>query len=190
MTIWIVYQKTDFTDTKYEEVLYNVAMGFVHIFCFLNMQHSPTRYRLAIFYTVTYVENAILIALWYKEPESQTRIYAVPALVVILLGFFVGPYFMCFYYRFFHPTGIIPYSLSKERNSEEPGTSDKRKDHSASQRNERDRTPRDDTPSDTTNGSNGVDYLHNFFSSDDYRQNLHSSLLSTPQGADWKTTWV
>ncbi|XP_033645384.1 XK-related protein 4-like [Asterias rubens] len=106
MTLWLVYQDTDFCTTRLEEVLFDAVIGIIHIFCFFNMKEGRTRYRALFFYTIIFVENTIMFALWYHH-DGQQRGYGLPALVFVWGGFFLGLVVMLFYYRCLHPNGNI-----------------------------------------------------------------------------------
>ncbi|XP_071511142.1 XK-related protein 6-like [Diadema antillarum] len=122
ITVWLVWQETTFCDTKFEEVLFDCVMGFIHIFCFFNVKEGATRYRALLFYTVIFVENTVMFGLWYSYQESQEQIYGLPALVFVWGGFFLGIFLMVFYYRFCHPKGQLPYCISPTCGGESPDT--------------------------------------------------------------------
>lgn len=52
MTIWIIFQETDFCDTKWEEKIYNAVVGVIYCFCFFNLQEGQSRWRLLTFYLI------------------------------------------------------------------------------------------------------------------------------------------
>ncbi len=106
MTTWLVWQDTDFCTTRVEEVLFDCVMGAIHVFCFFNLKEGRTRYRALIFYSLMFVENTVLLAMWYLEGGRETM-YAIPAAVFVWGGFFLGIFFMMIYYRFLHPNGGI-----------------------------------------------------------------------------------
>ncbi|XP_071511144.1 XK-related protein 6-like [Diadema antillarum] len=95
--VWLVWQKTSSCDIKFEEVLFDCVIGFIHIFCFFNVKKGATRYRALFFYTVIFVENTVMFGLWYSNQDSREQIYSIPALVFIWGGFFVGIFLMAFY---------------------------------------------------------------------------------------------
>ncbi|XP_071481017.1 XK-related protein 4-like [Diadema antillarum] len=122
ITVWLVWQKTSFCDTKFEEVLFDCVMGFIHIFCFFNVKEGTTRYRALLFYAIIFVENTVMFGLWYSYQESQEQIYGLPALVFVWGGFCVGIFLMVLYYRFCHPKGQLPYCISPTCGGESPDT--------------------------------------------------------------------
>ncbi|XP_065111019.1 XK-related protein 6 [Paramisgurnus dabryanus] len=106
MAFWIVHGGTDFCMSKWEEVLFNMVVGIVYIFCWFNVKEGRTRYRMAIYYFVVLVENTVLTCLWYayRDPVT-TDSYAVPVLCGVYLTFASGVVFMGLYYGVLHPMG-------------------------------------------------------------------------------------
>ncbi|XP_066560617.1 XK-related protein 6 isoform X1 [Amia ocellicauda] len=106
MAFWIVHGGTDFCMSKWEEVLFNMVVGIVYIFCWFNVKEGRTRYRMVAYYAVVLIENAILTFLWYfyRDPTT-TDSYAVPALCGVFLSFASGVVFMFLYYGVLHPMG-------------------------------------------------------------------------------------
>ncbi|XP_041109283.1 XK-related protein 6-like [Polyodon spathula] len=106
MAFWIVHGGTDFCMSKWEEVLFNMVVGIVYIFCWFNVKEGRTRYRMVAYYLVVLTENAALTFLWYfyRDPAA-TDSYAVPALCGVLLSFATGVVFMLLYYGVLHPMG-------------------------------------------------------------------------------------
>ena len=49
------------------ELLYSAVMGWVHIFCFVNHKETPARRRMAFYYALTFVENTVLMSVWYVK---------------------------------------------------------------------------------------------------------------------------
>ncbi|XP_052002118.1 XK-related protein 6 [Xyrauchen texanus] len=104
MAFWIVHGGTDFCMSKWEEVLFNMVVGIVYIFCWFNVKEGRTRYRMVIYYFVVLAENTVLTCLWYayRDPVS-TDSYAVPVLCGVYLTFASGVVFMGIYYGLLHP---------------------------------------------------------------------------------------
>jgi hypothetical protein len=110
MTIWIMHQQTRFCDNDRgdprpcHEYLFNMIIGAIYLFCFLNVKDEPTRYKYLSYYTIAFAENISLILLWYIKSDP-TKWYHTPALVTVISAFFAGILFMLIYYWFFHPNG-------------------------------------------------------------------------------------
>ncbi|XP_040090054.1 XK-related protein 6 [Oryx dammah] len=106
MAFWIIHGGTDFCMSKWEEILFNMVVGIVYIFCWFNVKEGRTRYRMFAYYTIVLTENAALTFLWYfyRNPET-TDSYAVPALCCVFISFVAGIALMLFYYGVLHPMG-------------------------------------------------------------------------------------
>ncbi|XP_025778028.1 XK-related protein 6 [Puma concolor] len=91
MAFWIIHGGTDFCMSKWEEILFNMVVGIVYIFCWFNVKEGRTRYRMFAYYTIVLTENAALTFLWYfyRNPET-TDSYAVPALCCVFISFVAG----------------------------------------------------------------------------------------------------
>ncbi|KAF3849805.1 hypothetical protein F7725_019524 [Dissostichus mawsoni] len=98
MAFWVIHGGTDFCMSKWEEVLFNMVVGVVYVFCWFNVREGRTRYRMVTYYTVVLLENAILSLLWYayRDPVT-TDAYAAFALC--------GVACMVLYYGVLHPMG-------------------------------------------------------------------------------------
>ncbi|XP_020928727.1 LOW QUALITY PROTEIN: XK-related protein 6 [Sus scrofa] len=106
MAFWIIHGGTDFCMSKWEEILFNMVVGIVYIFCWFNVKEGRTRYRMFAYYTIVLTENAALTFLWYfyRNPET-TDSFAVPALCCVFISFVAGISMMLLYYGVLHPMG-------------------------------------------------------------------------------------
>lgn len=106
MAFWVVHGGTDFCMSKWEEVLFNMVVGVVYVFCWFNVKEGRTRYRMAAYYSLVLAENTLLVLLWYayRDPAT-TDSYAVSALCGVFLCFASGMAFMVLYYGALHPMG-------------------------------------------------------------------------------------
>ncbi|XP_064420293.1 XK-related protein 7 isoform X2 [Latimeria chalumnae] len=106
MTFWVIQGETDFCMSKWEEIIYNMVVGIIYIFCWFNVKEGHTRYRLVIYYFITLSENAALMALWYlyRDPRT-TDFYALIIVCVVVCSFALGMFFMFVYYCLLHPNG-------------------------------------------------------------------------------------
>lgn len=53
MTFWLVAQQSDIIDSTCHWRLFNLLVGAVYVFCYLNFWDSPSRNRMATFYTAS-----------------------------------------------------------------------------------------------------------------------------------------
>ncbi|XP_076333882.1 XK-related protein 6-like isoform X3 [Tachypleus tridentatus] len=132
MTLWIISMKTDFYDNKYEEYLYDAVLGVQFIFCYFNPVDSPTRSRITIYYILVFIENTILMFIWYYN-SSPDLWYHVVAMCFQFISFPIGIVFMVeckkktsimttisflcvlIYYLMCHPTGNIEVWRTNKR---------------------------------------------------------------------------
>ncbi|KAF3860819.1 hypothetical protein F7725_001074 [Dissostichus mawsoni] len=95
MTFWIIQGETDFCMSKWEEIIYNMVVGIIYIFCWFNVKEGQSRFRMTVYYSVTLAENVALTAAWYTYRGQQTSDSS--ALVVVCLvacSFALGTFFM------------------------------------------------------------------------------------------------
>lgn len=57
MTFWLVAQQSDVVDSTCHWRLFNLLVGAVYILCYLNFWDSPSRHRMAMFYTASVGES-------------------------------------------------------------------------------------------------------------------------------------
>lgn len=92
MTVWIIIQDTNFCPNKLEETLYNVVMGFVYCFCYINLREGHTRYRLLIYYTLMITQNfgSLFLYVLITDSEKQSKLWSVTSTTCIITGTFIG----------------------------------------------------------------------------------------------------
>ncbi|XP_043749779.1 XK-related protein 5 isoform X2 [Cervus elaphus] len=102
MTFWLVAQQSDIVDSTCRWRLFNLLVGAVFILCYLNLWDSPSRNRMAAFYTVMLLENIILVLLAtdFLQGASWTSLGAVAG---VLSGFLIGTVSLVIYYSLLHP---------------------------------------------------------------------------------------
>ncbi|KAG7331816.1 hypothetical protein KOW79_005785 [Hemibagrus wyckioides] len=99
---WLVSQQTDICAGQWAWRGFNLLLGGVHVFLFLNVKDGPSRYRMAGFYTVMLLENATLVlAASDILTEASWESLTVP--IAVLCSFLLGLTFLLLYYRFLHP---------------------------------------------------------------------------------------
>ncbi|XP_056437896.1 LOW QUALITY PROTEIN: XK-related protein 6b [Gadus chalcogrammus] len=106
MAFWVVHGGTHFCMSKWEEVLFNMVVAVVYVFCWFNVREGRTRLRMVAYYTLVLLENAVLSTLWYayRDPTT-TDAYASSALCGVFLCFASGVACMVLYYGVLHPMG-------------------------------------------------------------------------------------
>nr|XP_027197694.1 XK-related protein 6-like isoform X2 [Dermatophagoides pteronyssinus] len=115
MFIWIVNMKTTFCDNRIEELFYNAVLALIFIFCYFNPVEGPSRKRYLFYYTVMFIENLIILLLWYNVCDIF-KWYRLPAFILFFTSFFIGLIFMSMYYLILHPS----QNIRKFRHSAKP----------------------------------------------------------------------
>jgi hypothetical protein len=84
MTVWIVFQKTDFCQTPWEECVYNCVVGVIYCFCFFNLQEGRSRHRALAFYVIIVSQNLGCLGLFLAlAGESKPGLIEAAAAVII-----------------------------------------------------------------------------------------------------------
>ncbi|XP_029576215.1 XK-related protein 7-like [Salmo trutta] len=108
MTFWIIQGETDFCMSKWEEIIYNMVVGIIYIFCWFNVKEGRARFRMCLYYSVTLVENVSLTAAWYLYRGPNTSdFYALIVVCVVVCSYALGTFFMLVYYCLLHPDGPV-----------------------------------------------------------------------------------
>uniref|UniRef100_A0A8C0MNP9 XK-related protein n=1 Tax=Canis lupus familiaris TaxID=9615 RepID=A0A8C0MNP9_CANLF len=89
MTFWLVAQQSDVVDSTCHWRLFNLLVGAVYILCYLNFWDSPSRHRMAMFYTIMLLENIVLLLLAtdFLQGASQTSLWTIAG---VSSGFLIG----------------------------------------------------------------------------------------------------
>uniref|UniRef100_A0A8C5WGT5 XK-related protein n=1 Tax=Leptobrachium leishanense TaxID=445787 RepID=A0A8C5WGT5_9ANUR len=106
MTFWIIQGETDFCMSRWEEIIYNMVLGIIYIFCWFNVREGRTRYRMTTYYIIVLSENTVLVGLWYfYRTTLPSDFYALLIVCSVLCSFALGVFFMLIYYSLLHPNG-------------------------------------------------------------------------------------
>ncbi|KAM9855735.1 XK-related protein 7 isoform 1-T1 [Aulostomus maculatus] len=108
MTFWIIQGETDFCMSKWEEIIYNMMVGIVYVFCWFNVREGRTRCRMLIYSLTVFIENVALTTAWYLYRGPRTSdFYAVIMVCVVASSYALGTFFMFVYYCLLHPDGPV-----------------------------------------------------------------------------------
>ncbi|XP_060913786.1 XK-related protein 7 isoform X2 [Labrus mixtus] len=108
MTFWIIQGETDFCMSKWEEIIYNMMVGIVYVFCWFSVKEGRTRCRMLIYILTVFVENVALTTAWYLYRGPLTSdFYAVTMVCVVASSYALGTFFMFVYYCLLHPDGPV-----------------------------------------------------------------------------------
>ncbi|XP_075719924.1 XK-related protein 5 [Rhinoderma darwinii] len=117
MCFWLVAQQTDVISTPCYWRLFNILLGAVYVFCFINVRDGPSRYRVAIFYVIMLLENCILLLL--ATDFLKGAVWSnVKLSVAVMSGFLIGCAALIIYYTLLHPKSTeISQSFKKTGSS-------------------------------------------------------------------------
>ncbi|XP_076738094.1 XK-related protein 5 isoform X1 [Maylandia zebra] len=113
-TFWMVSQQTDIIRSTSRWRLFNLVLGAIHIFLFLNVKYGQSRYRMAGFYLVMFLENAFLLlaSSWMFAMVSWDTV-GIPA--AVFCSFLIGVIALVLYYRFLHPKSFEIFQSIRHR---------------------------------------------------------------------------
>uniref|UniRef100_H3DK00 XK-related protein n=1 Tax=Tetraodon nigroviridis TaxID=99883 RepID=H3DK00_TETNG len=114
-TFWMVSQQSDIIRSTSRWRLFNLVLGAIHIFFFLNVKYGQSRCRMAGFYLVMFVENAFLLlaSSWLFSMVSWDTV-GIPA--AVLCSFLIaGVISLVLYYRFLHPKSFEIFQSIRRR---------------------------------------------------------------------------
>ncbi|KAM9786175.1 XK-related protein 7-like [Neosynchiropus ocellatus] len=106
MTFWIVQGETDFCTSKWKEVIYDMLVGVIYVFCWFSVREGPTRFRMLVYNVTILAENVVLTVVWYQyRVQWTTEFLAVTAVCAVASSYALGTFFMFVYYCLLHPDG-------------------------------------------------------------------------------------
>uniref|UniRef100_A0A3B4ZXP8 XK-related protein n=1 Tax=Stegastes partitus TaxID=144197 RepID=A0A3B4ZXP8_9TELE len=110
-TFWMVSQQTDIIRSTSRWRLFNLVLGAIHIFLFLNVKYGQSRYRMAGFYLAMFIENAFLLlaSSWLFTMVSWDTV-GIPA--AVFCSFLIA---LVLYYRFLHPKSFEIFQSIRHR---------------------------------------------------------------------------
>ncbi|XP_013872641.1 XK-related protein 5 [Austrofundulus limnaeus] len=113
-TFWMVSQQTDIIRSTSRWRFFNLVLGAIHIFLFLNVKYGQSRYRMAGFYLVMFLENAFLLlaSSWLFAMVSWDTV-GIPA--AVFCSFVIGVIALVLYYRFLHPKSFEIFQSIRHR---------------------------------------------------------------------------
>ncbi|KAJ0002211.1 hypothetical protein NQD34_002007 [Periophthalmus magnuspinnatus] len=113
-TFWMVSQQTDIIRSTTRWRVFNVVLGAIHVFLFLNVKYGQSRYRMAGFYLIMFLENAFLLlaSSWLFTMVSWDTV-GIPA--AIFCSFLIGVIALVLYYRFLHPKSFEIFQSIRHR---------------------------------------------------------------------------
>ena len=89
--------------SKCNKVFLGLIVAYMYSFCFINTCPENTVFRYTLFYIVMFLENVVLIAVWYIRADQSDGGTKVNTIVFIsTIAFFIGVISLIVYYKFFH----------------------------------------------------------------------------------------
>ncbi|XP_062519637.1 XK-related protein 6-like [Corticium candelabrum] len=106
----VVFTSRRYGTLTFLDFLHILVVGYVHLFCFFNYLEGQTRYRYVLYYGCIFMENTMLILLWFAP--NVNKWYSVLVLVIVLVGFILGMIAMVIYYHCLHHSKWESRSIS------------------------------------------------------------------------------
>jgi len=129
MFLWFLVQHQDsevLGKNRWARLLWSFILSYVHNIAYINIEkNKDTRLKIAVYYAVTFVENILLVSLWTtsKNPKLDfTPEQRRDVVMIVVLAFVVGLFFMLLYYRLFH-TSKISSAFQRSSDPTENGSS-------------------------------------------------------------------
>jgi hypothetical protein len=126
MLIWVLAMRSNFCGSidgvrrPVAEFVYNLVIAAVLLFDIINITEGPTRLKNIMFYTLSGLEQAGLLAAWHLATYGQQAAVGEPlpwshsagvqtaALALVPATFLLGLLALTTYYRGLHPGGRMP----------------------------------------------------------------------------------
>merc|ERR1711990_1298553 len=105
MTAWILTIETNYHQNAWAEKAFQMIMGFLNVFLFFNMKDGSSKDVIIIYYSLNFLEGALLLALWYPARDMSAT-YNELLMGISISCFFLSLVMMCLYYSYFHPNRL------------------------------------------------------------------------------------
>ncbi|KAL1478453.1 hypothetical protein MTO96_035019 [Rhipicephalus appendiculatus] len=90
MTGWLVWQKTDFCPSRWEEHVYNAVVGAIYTFCFFNVRDGRSRSRVILFYGLIGLQNVAFLTVYCVTRGEGDDLHVITSTAVVLGSFGIG----------------------------------------------------------------------------------------------------
>uniref|UniRef100_G3TZI2 XK-related protein n=1 Tax=Loxodonta africana TaxID=9785 RepID=G3TZI2_LOXAF len=105
MTFWVIQGETDFCMSKWEEIIYNMVVGIIYIFCWFNVKEGRSRRRMTLYYCIVLLENAALTGFWYSSRQIRPSIARSSWSAWVPPAFALGIFFILLHPQWAHAGG-------------------------------------------------------------------------------------
>ncbi|XP_063218372.1 uncharacterized protein LOC134528566 [Bacillus rossius redtenbacheri] len=105
MFLWLISPKNVFHGeriSRQRKAAFSALIAIIYIFSYINLQELNPRQKMATFYVVMFLENALLVVAWLVGVWDQAPWYRDTVPFFVLFSFAIGISFMMLYYRCFH----------------------------------------------------------------------------------------
>ncbi|XP_069461839.1 XK-related protein 5 [Ambystoma mexicanum] len=102
MSFWFASQQTDIISRTCHWKMFNILIGAVYLFCYINFRDGSSRCRVIIFYSVMLIENIILLLL-ATDFLQEALWSSVWMTLAVMAGFIIGAAALIIYYSLLHP---------------------------------------------------------------------------------------
>lgn len=115
--VWIMLQPSRFCSSAIEERVFRFFAAVIHVFVFFNLLEGRTRFRIATYYTVIFIEHVVVVSLWMCFAAEHHSLSTKLSLIAVVFGCFaLGILFMILHYAKLHPNAKnIPIFLPREQ---------------------------------------------------------------------------
>ncbi|XP_078503710.1 XK-related protein 5 isoform X2 [Lissotriton helveticus] len=114
MSFWLASQQTDIINKACYWKVFNILVGAVYIFCYINLRDGTSRCRVVMFYSVMLLENLILLLL-ATDFLQEALWSSVWMTLVVMAGFVIGVAALIIYYSLLHPKSTQIYQNFKSK---------------------------------------------------------------------------
>jgi XK-related protein len=95
MFLWLIAPKSVFQGeniSRPRKLVLSALVALVYVFCYINLQESKPRRKMAVFYVIMFLENALLVSMWLIGVHGLTLWYRDMVLMLIFSSFIIGKY--------------------------------------------------------------------------------------------------
>jgi len=92
-----------FKEGSFRDILFRCAFSCINVFCFFPLEGKRTRNWGIPYYLATFIENSIMVLLWYFLSDFD-KVFKMIMLIVEWGAFLLGLVSVLLYYGVFHPS--------------------------------------------------------------------------------------
>ncbi|CAG2246197.1 unnamed protein product [Mytilus edulis] len=119
MSVWIAFQKPDVYTKRFEKIIFNIVLGYILILSYQSVQQGRTRYKLLLYYFITYMENLAMIAAWAHFTDHREDWYYFPIIGFVICSMVLHILALLLYYKIYRPRNHYIISCLNHRKDAE-----------------------------------------------------------------------